>query len=182
MVLFIIIYLILFRPKALLSLLNVGDLHWPSSLPETWPLSAWELAACKAPRAGHHQQTSLNRQPPVHRGASWRATRTPCQRNKSMEKRKVSLAVPKSEVYTLVYQNYIFQTHLLVKKVILELFFTLAAEVSHEPLGGKGILSWHPPSHDGIQEGFSLARIKAQYLTNTHRHTIKQMMTDCIFM
>ncbi len=182
MVVYIIIYLILFHPKALLSLWNVADPHWPSSLPETWPLSAWEPAVCRAPHAGHHQRTSLNRQPPVHRGASWRATRTPCQRNKVNGKEKSFLS--SAQVWSLhtSVSNYIFQTHLLVKKVILELFFTLATEVSHEPLGGKGVLSWHPPSHDGIQEGFSLARIKAQYLTNTHRHTIKQKMTDCIFM
>lgn len=55
---------------------------------------------------------------------------------------------------------------------VLEFFLALAAEVSHEPLAGEGILSWHPPPHDSVQEGLPLTRIKAQHLkTNTHRTT-----------
>lgn len=65
---------------------------------------------------------------------------------------------------------------LWVMNFVLEFFLALAAEVSHEPLAGEGILSWHPPPHHSIQEGLPLTHIKAQHLTNKqtkeHRATL----------
>lgn len=47
---------------------------------------------------------------------------------------------------------------------LLEFLFSLAPEVSHQPLRGEGVLRRHPPAHHCVQESFTLACVKAQHL------------------
>lgn len=47
---------------------------------------------------------------------------------------------------------------------LLELFLRFPPQVSHQPLGGEGILWRHPITHHCIQEGLPLPGVKAQNL------------------
>lgn len=47
---------------------------------------------------------------------------------------------------------------------LLEFLLRLAPQVPHQPLGGEGVLGWHPPAHHSIEEGLALSRVEAQHL------------------
>lgn len=57
--------------------------------------------------------------------------------------------------------------------VLPKLALTLPPQVSHEPVGVEGVLRRHAPPHDGVEEGFPLARIEAQNLFMS-RHCLGQ--------
>lgn len=44
--------------------------------------------------------------------------------------------------------------------VLPELALTLPPQVSDEPVGVEGVLRWHAPAHDGIEESLPLARVE----------------------
>lgn len=45
-----------------------------------------------------------------------------------------------------------------------ELALALPSQVSNQPVGVEGILRWHAPAHDGVEEGFPLAGVEPEHL------------------
>lgn len=56
------------------------------------------------------------------------------------------------------------QPCLPAKTSIPELLLALPSQIPDQPVGVEGILGWHSPAHDGIQECLALTGVKAQNL------------------
>lgn len=78
------------------------------------------------------------------------------------------------KVFTLPSSSALYHPH------SLELFFSLAPEVPHQPLGGEGVLWWHAPAHHSIEEGLPLTGVESQHLMTGARREWAVNVQDLI--